>query len=544
DMGDKGQKGTVGRHGKIGPIGAKGEKGDSGDIGPPGPSGEPGIPCECSQLRKAIGEMDNQVTQLTTELKFIKNDFQQVASGEPNNAYDEGGLCRDGGLRGWNDVACHITMYFMCEFDKENLNAASMVIFRLGSMTDTPKEGKLTRFLDFTQLVDMASEHTGGKVLFATDDFFAPAENLIKSDSPIFKEHEYTQFGKWMDGWETRRKRIPGHDWCVIQLGIQGIIRGVDVDISYFSGSYAPRMSIQAANLTEERVPDIPPREVKIGTAATPEEFEIISELKSDSWEYLVPMTELKPGDPDSSHNYFFVNSQQRWTHIRLNIFPDGGIARLRVYGTGQRDWTSSDAKEPVDLVAIAFGGVCVGFSNAHFGHPNNMIGVGNPKSMADGWETARRLDRPPVLENDENGFLQVPGCEWAVFRLAHPGVITQIEIDTKYFKGNSPDCCKVDGCILTTQEEEDMVRQKWVLPAHKWKPLLPVTKLSPNQNHLLDSLTLELQDVITHARFTITPDGGISRLRLKGFPSSICLLRPFREKPVVTFSPGFRANL
>ncbi|XP_075838200.1 putative inactive allantoicase [Microtus pennsylvanicus] len=413
-------------------------------------------------------------------------------------------------------------------------------------MTDIPKEGKLTRFLDFTQLIDMASECVGGKVLFATDDFFAPAENLIKSDSPSFKEHEYTEFGKWMDGWETRRRRIPGHDWCVIQLGIQGIIRGVDVDISYFSGSYAPRMSIQAANLNEENVPAIPPREAKTGAAATPKEFEAVSELNSDSWDHLVPMSELKPGDPDSSHNYFFVNSQQRWTHIRLNIFPDGGIARLRVYGTGQRDWTSLDSKEPVDLVAIAFGGVCVGFSNAHFGHPNNMIGVGQPKSMADGWETARRLDRPPVLESDENGLLQIPGSEWAVFRLAHPGVITQIEIDTRYYIGNSPDSCQLDGCVLTTQEEEDMVRNQWILPGHKWKPLLPVTKLSPDQNHVLDSLTLELQDVITHARLTVSPDGGVSRLRLKGYPSSICLLRPLREKPMLKFSlkPSFQANL
>uniref|UniRef100_A0A8C8U342 Probable inactive allantoicase n=1 Tax=Peromyscus maniculatus bairdii TaxID=230844 RepID=A0A8C8U342_PERMB len=378
-------------------------------------------------------------------------------------------------------------------------------------MADTPKEGKLTRFLDFTQLIDMASECVGGKVLFATDDFFGPAENLIKSSSPSFKEHEYTQFGKWMDGWETRRKRIPGHDWCVIQLGVQGIIRGIDVDISYFSGSYAPRMSIQAANLRRSVGPQAPPTPLGANFS-----------LKSDSWEYLVPMSELKPGDPDSGHNYFLVNSQQRWTHIRLNIFPDGGIARLRVYGTGQRDWTSSGAKDPVDLVAIAFGGICVGFSNAHFGHPNNMIGVGKPRSMADGWETARRLDRPPVLE-------------------VRPETVPRsLFVPT----GNSPDSCKVDGCILTTQEEEDMIRQKWDLPAHKWKPLLPVTKLSPNQNHLLDSLTLELQDVITHARITITPDGGISRLRLKGYPSSICLLRPLREKPMLRFSLGFRANL
>ncbi|XP_053444527.1 probable inactive allantoicase isoform X2 [Nycticebus coucang] len=412
-------------------------------------------------------------------------------------------------------------------------------------MGDSPKEGKLTRFLDFTQLIDMASEAVGGKVLFATDDFFAPAENLIKSDNPSFKEHEYTEFGKWMDGWQTRRKRIPGHDWCVIRLGIPGVVRGFDVDISYFEGNHAPRMSIQAANLEEDKLPEIPERGVRTGAAATPEELEAMAELKSNDWNYLVHMTELKPGNPASSHNYFLINSQQRWTHVRLNIFPDGGIARLRVYGTGQNDWAATDPKEPVDLVTIAFGGVCVGFSNAHFGHPNNMIGVNKAKSIADGWETARRLDRPPILENDENGTLLVPGCEWAVFRLAHPGVITQIEIDTSYFKGNFPDNCKVDGCVLTTQEEEDMIKRKWNLPAHKWKALLPVTKLSPNQSHLFDSLTLELQDVITHARLTIAPDGGVSRLRLKGFPSSICLLRS-REKPTLKFAvkAGFRANL
>ncbi|XP_049758765.1 probable inactive allantoicase isoform X2 [Elephas maximus indicus] len=413
------------------------------------------------------------------------------------------------------------------------------------SMADYPKERKPAGFPDFIHLIDLASETVGGKILFATDDFFAPAENLIKSDAPSFKAHEYTEFGKWMDGWETRRKRIPGHDWCIIKLGIQGIIRGFDVDVSYFMGNYAPRMSIQAANLPEDKLQEFPERGIRMGAEATSEEFEAIAELKSENWNYLVPMAELKPGNPSSSHNYFPVHSQQKWTHIRLNIFPDGGIARLRVYGAGQRDWTATDPKEPLDLVTIAYGGLCVGFSNAYFGHPNNMIGVGSAKSMADGWETARRLDRPPVLENDENGILLVPGCEWAVFRLGHPGVITQIEVDTKHFKGNSPDRCKLDGCILTTQEEEDMIKQKWDLPDHKWKPLLPVTKLSPNQNHLFDSLTLELQDVITHARLTIAPDGGVSRLRLKGFPSSICLLRP-REKPSMRFSvkTGFRANL
>ncbi|XP_012582829.1 PREDICTED: probable allantoicase [Condylura cristata] len=158
--------------------------------------------------------------------------------------------------------------------------------------------------------------------------------------------------------------------------------------------------------------------------------------------------------------------------------------------------------------------------------------------SAADGWETARRQDRPPILQSDENGVLLTEGCEWAVFRLAHPGVITQIEIDTEHFKGNPqarPSSLTPEG---VGTEAVGGARQPG--PAGR----LPVFQLSPNASHSLDSLTLELQDVVTHARLTIAPDGGVGRLRLRGFPSSICLLRP-REKPAMRFSvkTGFRAN-
>ncbi|EPQ08445.1 Putative allantoicase [Myotis brandtii] len=234
-------------------------------------------------------------------------------------------------------------------------------------MVDSPREGKLARSPDFVQLIDMASESVGGKILFATDDFFAPAENLIKSDSPRFEEHKYTEFGRWMDGWETRRRRTPGHDWCIVRLGVQGLIRGLDVDISYFTGGYAPRISIQAANLEE-----------------------------------------------------------------------DGGVARLRVYGVGHKDWASADPKEPVDLAAMASGGACVGFSNAHFGHPNKMI---VPAGFGAGSVWHPRAHACPLgFQSDETGALLVLGGEWAVFRLSHPGVVTQVEIDTTHFEGK----CKV----------------------------------------------------------------------------------------------------
>ncbi|XP_028905701.1 probable allantoicase isoform X2 [Ornithorhynchus anatinus] len=328
-------------------------------------------------------------------------------------------------------------------------------------------DGKAEEPPSFLRFTDLASENVGGKVLFATDDFFAPAENLLKSRGPEFKADEFTEFGKWMDGWETRRKRIPGHDWCLIQLGIPGIIHGFEADTAFFTGNYAPHLSVQAACLRPEEIPEIAPRGIEIGTAATNEELESIERLKSDNWRLLVPMAKLKPGYVGKSQNYFPVNSQQRWTHLRLNIYP----------------------------------------------------GVGRSKSMADGWETARRLDRPPILKRDGEGALLMPGSEWSIFRLAHPGIITQIEIDTNHFKGNFPDTCRLDGCVLNAQEEEDGVVRRWEVKRNlNWQPLLSVTKLSAHKRHFFDGRSLRLRDVITHVKLTIAPDGGVSRLRLWGF--------------------------
>ncbi|XP_004868415.1 probable allantoicase [Heterocephalus glaber] len=261
-------------------------------------------------------------------------------------------------------------------------------------------------------------------------------------------------------------------------MGAGGPGRAV-AGVSGGSGPDAQGSSLTVTPENSERLLAIPQRGVRTGTAASSEEFGAIAELRSDGWCRLVPMTELHPGNPSSSHNYFLVNSQQGWTHVRLNIFP------------------------------------------------------------------ALHHESITLASTDENGLLLVPGCEWAVFWLAQPGVMTQIEIDTTHFKGNSPDNCKVDGCVLTTQEEAEAAKRKWLLPAPKWKPLLPVTKLSPNESHVFDSLTRERQDVITHARLSIAPDMGTSCLRLRGFPSSICLLRP-RERPSMRFSvmAGFEASL
>ncbi|XP_017311697.1 allantoicase [Ictalurus punctatus] len=383
---------------------------------------------------------------------------------------------------------------------------------------------------DFVQFNNLACETAGGKVIFATDEWFAPAGNLLKKGPAVFLASAFTEFGKWMDGWETRRKRIPGHDWCIVQLGVPGVIHGIDVDTSFFTGNYAPSVSIQAACLEGRSVPCLVLEGDRTGMAASQSQFEAVAQLRSESWEEIVPVTTLKPGYSDSCHNFFSVTIPHRVTHIRLNVYPDGGIARLRVYGIGQRDWSSVLSQEEVDLVALVNGGVCVGYSDAHFGHPRNMIGLGRADNMADGWETARRLDRPKVLKMDKKGILQVPGFEWAVFRLGHPGVISRIEIDTNHFKGNFPDWCQIEACRLTPEEEQTYIKHKWISDkGPTWKILLRPRKLKPHYRHLCSGECVLQCGRVSHVRLVIAPDGGVSRLRLWGHITSNAPTNPHR---------------
>src|ERR1041385_7090573 len=145
--------------------------------------------------------------------------------------------------------------------------------------------------MDFTELIDLASERLGGAVLYANDEFFAPKENLLKPSAPIFIEGKYTDLGKWMDGWESRRRRTPGFDWCIIRLGLSGVIRGVIVDTSHFKGNYPEACSLEAVAID--------------GLPTT-------KQLTSDSltWTEILAQSNLN-GD---SQNPFAVNSSQRWT--------------------------------------------------------------------------------------------------------------------------------------------------------------------------------------------------------------------------------------
>ncbi|XP_076069662.1 allantoicase-like [Oratosquilla oratoria] len=364
----------------------------------------------------------------------------------------------------------------------------------------------------FTELNNLISDKIGSRILFASDDWFAVAENLLKDADAEWREGVFTECGKWMDGWETRRKRIAGHDWCIIKLGIPGVIMGIDADTSFFTGNYVPFASLQAAVLTPEEEALIPPRTSRMGSEASQDEINQVAKLNSDKWQTLVAQTPLGAGYRDTCHNYIPVSSSQRWTHVRLNLYPDGGIARLKVFGFAKPDWDQVPDKTILDLASAENGGLCVAYSNAHYGHPRNLIGAGRGINMGDGWETARRLDRPAVLHADDKGILQVPGYEWALLKLGHVGSVSKIEIDTNHFKGNFPDSCWIEACLASPSSEvEDLTDSKM-----SWKCLLPPQKLRPHKEHYYDDEVQKL-GCISHVKILMAPDGGISRVRLFG---------------------------
>ena len=220
----------------------------------------------------------------------------------------------------------------------------------------------------FTRLADLASARVGGRAVATNDDFFASCSNLVKPGPAIFIPAKYTSRGKWMDGWESRRRRTPGHDWCVVELGMRGWIVGVDVDTSFFTGNFPPRCSIDALDAPRRMDPTVFSR--RISHAAL-------------DWTPVVPETSID-GD---SHNFLEIDNDRAWTHVRLNIHPDGGVARLRVFGEVVVDWTrAASGGRTVDLASIKNGGLVLAASDVHYGATDNMLMPGRAKNMGDGW--------------------------------------------------------------------------------------------------------------------------------------------------------------
>ncbi|MGQ0714261.1 MAG: allantoicase [Gemmatimonadaceae bacterium] len=328
----------------------------------------------------------------------------------------------------------------------------------------------------FTDLVDLAAERLGGAALLANDEFFAAKENLLRAAPAEWREGVYTDRGKWMDGWETRRRRTPGYDWCIIRLGLPGIVRGIVVDTAFFRGNYPEHCSLDGCS---------------VSGAITPQE------LAEDSsvWRELVPKTGLH-GD---TRNEIPATGEAPLTHVRLNIFPDGGVARLRVHGEVTPDWQALLRRGvDIDLATMASAGWVVVCSDMFFGHRQNLILPGDSTHMGDGWETRRRRG---------------PGNDWTIVRLGRPGSIRRVEIDTHHFKGNAPAACAVWWC-----DAEGATSEQLSSDAVKWKELLPRTDLEPHARHRFGQ-ELRHADHATHVRLDIFPDGGIARLRVWGRP-------------------------
>ena len=315
-------------------------------------------------------------------------------------------------------------------------------------------------------LIDLAQPRLGTKVIYKTDDFFASANRIINPTEPVFKVGVFDKHGKWMDGWESRRKRTAGHDFIIIKLGKPGTIKKVDVDTSHFNGNQPAMISIEGANSNSNKINQL-------------------------NWQPLLSKKKTKA----NSHHYFTVNSNKVFTHIKFNIFPDGGVARLRLYGSIAK--SSKLKNKKINLASLLDGSSVIACNNEHFGKAENILAPGKAKNMGDGWETRRRRGK---------------GFDWLILNSLDGKEIDKIEISTHHFKGNFPSHCSLQATYLPNSKNSKQI----VKSSTKWKYLLKDAKLSANKVHVFKN-NLMKKDKINFIKINIFPDGGISRFRIYG---------------------------
>ena len=317
------------------------------------------------------------------------------------------------------------------------------------------------------QWIDLAQPRLGAEIVSCSDDFFAECSRMLKPEAPVFIDGKFDDNGKWMDGWETRRRRNGGYDNAIVKLGLAGEIMGIDIDTTHFTGNYPPAASLEACHCSED--PDA-------GT----------------DWVTLIPSTGLN----GNSHHYFSVDDTACYTHVRLNIYPDGGIARLRVHGRVVSALEDLDITRQHDLAAVELGARAIAWNDAHFGAAANLLNPGRGVNMGDGWETRRRRE---------------PGNDWCIVELGHPGSIEQAILDTAHFKGNFPDRCSLQAAMVTAGTAESIVTQ-----SQFWPELLPPQAMEMDKVHEFSEAIQDLGPV-SHVRINVFPDGGLSRVRLLG---------------------------
>ncbi len=325
--------------------------------------------------------------------------------------------------------------------------------------------------------IDLVNEKVGGKALSCSDEWFAGCANLVLDAAPVFKQGLFVSTGQWMDGWESRRSfgrsyregGAPDYDWCILRLGVPGIIHGVDINTSHFRGNAPEYASLEAAV--------------------------VVGELDKDTeW------VEILEKSPTSAHseNLFDIGSDKLWTHLRLKIYPDGGVARLRVYGEPRVDRNNYVEGELLDLASVMNGGRGLDCSDMFYSSPSNLLLPARGVNMGDGWETKRRRD---------------DGNDWCIVKLGVPGRIRKVLLDTAHFKGNFPDSFMLEAANSDSAEltGDDI----------GWQTVVGRTPLHADQEHLfIQQIEVPAEVVYTHVRLSIYPDGGVSRLRVYGFPA------------------------
>ena len=318
---------------------------------------------------------------------------------------------------------------------------------------------------NINNFVNLASPKLGTKVMSFSDDFFGKVSRMLNDKAPQFIEDKYDNHGKWMDGWESKRRRDGGHDWAIIKLGSPGKVYEIEIDTSFFTGNYPPFASIQG--LYSEKKPD-----------------------HNDDWKIILRKQKLQG---DKVHN-FKVNST-KVNYIRFQIFPDGGIARLRLLGHVEIDLEKFKNKK-IELSSLNLGGKIIAYNNAHYGDVSALLTSGRGKTMGDGWETRRRRE---------------PGNDWIIIKLAKSGIIEEIEIDTAHFKGNFPDKASISAAFFDEKEKvSSIIKQN-----KNWKEILPPTKLKADKIHRFKKIIRS--DEVNYVKLNIFPDGGVSRLRVFG---------------------------
>tara|TARA_B100000683_G_scaffold173445_1_gene167116 strand:+ start:2045 stop:3022 length:978 start_codon:yes stop_codon:yes gene_type:complete len=313
--------------------------------------------------------------------------------------------------------------------------------------------------------VNLASPKLGTRVVEFTDDFFGDVSRMLKDEDPIFIPDKYDNHGKWMDGWESRRKRTEGNDWSIIELGSSGEIEEIEIDTSHFTGNFPPYASLEGIYSKEKPKFD-------------------------DDWTSILKKTELK-GDKSQK----FKVKSELINYVRFQIYPDGGVARLRLNGNVLYDF-QKNKKDIYELSSLNLGGKIISYNNAHYGDVSALLSEGRGKTMGDGWETRRR---------------RTPGNDWIIIKLAHTGLIKKIEIDTAHFKGNFPDRASIQCALIN----DTSTVKKLIDNSVNWKEILSSQKLKADNIHTFSNLNES--GPVNYVKLNIFPDGGVSRLRILG---------------------------